>query len=183
MEFRLPPINPEYESYVESTMISQLMTNSRIGLVGLWSAILFYFAMLIYDAGFEKHQTLILLQTACMLLASIYIYGISHLIAKPRHILGLFFLFSIIATAAGGISFFFQVPGIQNPNLRIAAFAFLIGVMAAAAFVFSRDRFFYPCFGLLWLGQLQLTYSSYRRISRYRLWAPCSSSCSPSWRS
>ncbi len=149
-------VKQEFVEHVHDTLTREMFWNVRLAIVGLVLAMLLYYAMLMVDAGVEAHLTWFIVEmVAAVPILLFYFFGENWI--KDMHKRSLVANGQAFAIAALiGLGFYFQLPAIKNPSIKLTSFALIIGVTGAAAFTFACNRFTFILFAVPWLLPITL---------------------------
>jgi tetratricopeptide (TPR) repeat protein len=148
-------VKPDFVNHVHAELAREMFWNVRLAIVGLLSAMILYYIMLMVDSGVQQHLTWFVTQfTIGVPIMVFYFFGeewIKDVINRVR----LANAQAALIAAVIGVGFVFQMPEIKNSSIKLTAFSLVIGVAGAAAFTFACNRFTYLFFVIPWLVPLQ----------------------------
>ncbi len=145
-------VKPEFVEEVHNRLLRNLFANIRLAIVGLVSAMLLYYAMLMRDDGIDKHLFWFFAEFA-FAIPIILFYFIGEEWIKNTHVrLRTANVTAFLVAALIGVGFVFQLPYIKDANIKLTAFSLIIGVTGAAAFTFACNRFTFILFSIPWLA-------------------------------
>ncbi|MBV6494497.1 MAG: hypothetical protein LDLANPLL_02530 [Turneriella sp.] len=144
-------VKPQFVAQVESSLTKQMFWNIRLAIIGLLFGMLLYYGMLMADGGIEKHLTWFTIEFGVGIPMMVYFFLGENWIKSARKKAIAANMQALLIALIIGVGFFYQLPTIQNPNIKLTAFSLIIGVVGAAAFTFACNRFTFLLFSLPWL--------------------------------
>ncbi len=144
-------VKPEFVEHVEATLTREMFWNVRLAVVGLLGAMLLYYTMLMIDTGIQHHLGWFIAEFAVGVPIVIFYFFGEDWIQDPRKKSMFANGQAFTIATLMGIGFFFQLPEIKNPSMKLTSFSLIIGVTGAAAFTFACNRFTFLLFAVPWL--------------------------------
>jgi tetratricopeptide (TPR) repeat protein len=149
-------VKAEYVEHVHAVLIREMFWNVRLAIVGLVSAMLLYYVMLIIDSNFRTHMVWFFIELSVALpILIFYFFGenwFKNVHTRSMIANGQAFLIASVI----GVGFIYQIPTLRDPNIKLTAFSLIIGVIGAAAFTFACNRFTFLLFSVPWLMPIVL---------------------------
>ncbi|HRP68483.1 MAG TPA: SpoIIE family protein phosphatase [Turneriella sp.] len=134
-----------------STTLKRLSRGKCIAIVGLLSAMLLYYFMLMLDGGVDTHIILFSIEFIVGIPIMVYFFFGENWIKNVKKKVAFANVQAFLIASLIGVGFFFQLPAIKNVSIKLTAFSLVIGVVGAAAFTFACNRFTFLLFSLPWL--------------------------------
>lgn len=149
-------VKPEFVHHVQAELSREMFWNVRLAIVGLLSAMVLYYIMLMMDSGVNRHLPWFIAQFAVGLPIMIFYFVGEDWIKDIKNRVRFANAQAGLIAALIGIGFVFQMPEIQNQSIKLTAFSLVVGVTGAAAFTFACNRFTFLFFSIPWLLPIQI---------------------------
>lgn len=135
---------------VAELLIGEMFWNVRLGVAAITPAMALYYVLLALDSGFSNHLVWASLTGAWIILLNIFFFLGENWVKDfgKRTIAANTVIAAAVTTI--GIGFLMQVPHIKDQNILLTTYGLMIGVLGAAAFVFSCNKYTYILFALGW---------------------------------
>lgn len=140
------------ENLVKSILQNHYLSNIKLAIFGLTAAMSLYFGMLYLMADLEYMYVWITIIFSELAIGVAFAFYFEKFFTKylTRQLLIDFLVCTILGTI--GLNFPFFLSKLQDPGLRLTIFALILGVIGAAAFTFSVNRYIFAVSATLWIG-------------------------------
>jgi hypothetical protein len=135
---------------IAELLIQEMFWNVRLGVAAITPAIVLYYVLLSVDSGFARHVVWASITGAWIILLNIYFFLGENWVRDfgRRTVAANTIITAAVATI--GTGFLMQVPHILDQNILLTTYGLMIGVLGAAAFVFSCNKYTYILFAAGW---------------------------------
>lgn len=144
----------QHDENVAEHMIKDMFWNLRLGVAAITPVMVLYYILLAIDSSISNHLTFASITGLWIVILNVYFFlGEDWVKDFERRT----FVANAVITGAVttiGIGFLLQVPNIKDPQILLTTYGLAIGVLGAAAFFFSCNKYTYVLFGVGWISPL-----------------------------
>jgi len=135
---------------ISELLIQEMFWNVRLGVAAITPAMVLYYVLLSVDSGFARHAVWAAVTGGWIVLLNVYFFlGEKWVKDFSKRTLAANAVIAAAVTTMG-VGFLMQVPHILDQNILLTTYGLMIGVLGAAAFVFSCNKYTYILFALGW---------------------------------
>lgn len=144
----------QHTDKVSELLIKEMFWNVRLGVAAITPAVVLYYILLAVDSAFMNHIVMAGITAGWIVLLNIYFFlGENWVRDFHKRTIAANTVISL-AVATIGVGFLLQVPAIKDQNILVTTYGLTIGVLGAAAFVFSCNKYTYIFFAIGWIAPL-----------------------------
>lgn len=144
-------VDQAFAGRVRERLVQEMFVNMKLAVIALDGAMALYFTMLVLDSGLEHNKQWLIFGIALLIASTTFNFTAERLIKRDRLRVAFANLSAIILTTGLGFGFVFQVPGMHNPKMQLAAFSLVVGVVGSSAFTYACNRASFLAFAIPWL--------------------------------
>lgn len=139
---------------VHEQLAVEMFWNVRLGVAALVPTLGLYYLLLTLDSGFEKHIFWALTSAAILLIANCYFFFGEFWIKDSARRVFMANTLITVSAAVVGTSFLTQIPHVKDAQILLTIYAMAVGILGAAAFVFSCHPYSYLLFSISLVGPM-----------------------------
>lgn len=140
----------QHTGKVSELLIKEMFWNVRLGVAAITPAMILYYVLLAFDSGFGNHILWASITGGLIICLNIYFFFGENWVGdfNRRTLTANAAISTAVITI--GTGFLMQVPAIKDQNILMTTYGLMIGVLGAAAFVFSCNKYTYIFFSIGW---------------------------------
>ena len=140
----------QHTDKVSELLIKEMFWNVRLGVAAITPAMILYYVLLAFDSGFNNHILWASITGGLIICLNIYFFFGENWVGNFNRRTITANAAITVAVTTIGIGFLIQVPAIKDQNILMTTYGLMIGVLGAAAFVFSCNKYTYVFFSIGW---------------------------------